>query len=83
MERRFGESTTKLTGASIPASLDLCTMATSRRSRIPKDLAAIERAAKRADQKAAGVFDGRYRTRVKKSGKRYRRRPRHRGSDEQ
>lgn len=44
--------------------------------------AAIERAAKRAEQKAAGVFDGRYRPRVVKSGKRYQRRPKHRGGIE-
>jgi len=38
---------------------------------------AIERAAKRAEQKAAGAFDGRFRPRVVKSGKAYRRRPKH------
>lgn len=36
-----------------------------------KDLDRIERAAKREAQKAAGVFDGRFRPRVVKSGKRY------------
>lgn len=44
--------------------------------------AAIERAAKRAEQKAAGVFDGRYRPRVVRSGKRYQRRQKHRGQQE-
>jgi hypothetical protein len=44
--------------------------------------AAIEREVKRAEQKAAGVFDGRYRPRVVKSGKRYQRRPKHRGQQE-
>ncbi len=45
-------------------------------------MGAIERAAKRAEQKAAGIFDGRYRPRVVKSGKRYQRRPKHRGGEE-
>lgn len=44
--------------------------------------AAIERAAKRAEQKAAGVFDGRYRPRVVKSGRIYSRKRKHRGGPE-
>lgn len=40
-------------------------------------IADIEREAKRAEQKAAGAFDGRFRSRVVKSGKRYKRRPKH------
>lgn len=49
----------------------------ARKKRAPKkELAAIERSAKREAQKAAGVFDGRYRPRVVKSKKRYvRKRP--------
>ena len=34
-------------------------------------ISAIERAAKRAEQKAAGAFDGRFRPRVVKNKKRY------------
>jgi len=34
-------------------------------------ISAIERTAKRAEQKAAGAFDGRFRPRVVKSKKRY------------
>jgi hypothetical protein len=45
-------------------------------------LSAIERAAKRAEQKAAGALDGRYRTRKVESGKRYSRRRKHPGKDE-
>lgn len=58
-------------------------MAPPRRRRPTRVGSSIERAAKRAEQKAAGVFDGRYRTRVKKSGRQYRRRPKHRGGGEQ
>jgi len=48
----------------------------ARKERAPKkDLDAIERAAKREAQKAAGVFDGRFRPRVVKSKKRYTRKP--------
>jgi len=47
-----------------------------------KELDAIERAAKREAQKAAGALDSRYRTRVVKSRKTYKRKPKHRGGDE-
>jgi hypothetical protein len=44
----------------------------SARKRAPKkDIAAIERAAKREAQKEQGAFDGRFRPRVVKSKKRY------------
>ena len=49
---------------------------TKKGKRSPVD--GIERAAKRAAQKAAGAFDGRYRPRVVKSRKRYVRKPKHR-----
>ena len=40
--------------------------------RVPKkDLASIDRAAKRAEQKAAGALDGRFRTKKVESKKRY------------
>jgi hypothetical protein len=42
-----------------------------RRRRKAAPISAIERAAKRAEQKAAGVFDGRFRPRVVKNKKRY------------
>ena len=42
-----------------------------------------ERAAKRAAQKAAGAFDGRFRPRVVKSRKRYTRKPKHPKQDEE
>lgn len=46
-------------------------------------LHAIERAAKREAQKAAGALDGRYRPRVVRSRKAFARKPKHRGrSDE-
>ncbi len=41
----------------------------------------IERSVKRAAQKAAGVFDGRFRPRVVKSCKTYKRKPKHPDSD--
>lgn len=43
----------------------------SRKRKKPSPTGAIERAAKRAEQKAAGVFDGRFRPRVVKNKKRY------------
>lgn len=42
-------------------------------ARAKKDLLRIERAAKRAEQKAAGALDGRFRTRMVESKKRYKR----------
>ena len=72
----------KLAERSGSASNDLRAMASPRRRRPTRGISPVERAAKRAEQKAAGVFDGRYRTRVKKSARRYRRRPKHRGSEE-
>lgn len=39
----------------------------------------LDRSAKRAAQKAAGAFDGRFRPRVVRSRKTYSRRPKHRG----
>ncbi len=47
-----------------------------------KELDAIERAAKREAQKAAGALDGRYRPRVVKSRKTYTRKPKHKDGDE-
>jgi len=47
-----------------------------------KELDAIERAAKREAQKAAGALDGRYRPRVVKSRKTYTRKPKHKGGEE-
>jgi hypothetical protein len=46
-----------------------------------KQLDAIERAAKREAQKAAGALDGRFRGKVVPSGKRYKRKPRHPDGD--
>jgi len=44
----------------------------AKKKRSPKkDLAAIERAAKRDAQKAQGALDGRFRTKKVESGKRY------------
>ena len=43
----------------------------ARAAKAKKDLLAIERAAKRAEQKAQGVFDGRYKPRVVKDKKKY------------
>lgn len=53
--------------------------ATPRKARTVTDR--IERTVKRAEQKAAGVFDGRYRPRVVKSRKNYKRKPKHPDSD--
>ncbi|MFN6116840.1 MAG: hypothetical protein ACK46G_12630 [Flavobacteriales bacterium] len=53
--------------------------ATPRKARTVTDR--IERTVKRAEQKAAGVFDGRYRPRVVKSRKTYKRKPKHPDSD--
>lgn len=50
--------------------------------RKPSPIDAIERAAKRAEQKAAGAFDGRFRVKVVKSRKRYVRRKKVDESDE-
>lgn len=44
---------------------------TARETKVKKDLLALERAAKRAEQKAQGVFDGRYKPRVVKNKKKY------------
>ncbi len=41
--------------------------------------ASVDRSAKRAAQKEAGAFDGRFRPRVVRSRKTYARRPKHRG----
>lgn len=46
-----------------------------------KELDAIERAAKREAQKAAGALDGRYRPRVVKSRKAFSRKRKHKGGD--
>lgn len=46
-----------------------------------KELDAIERAAKRAAQMAAGALDGRYRPRVVRSRKAYKRKPKHPGAE--
>ena len=47
-------------------------MPPKKKKRVPKkDLAAIDRAAKRAAQKAAGALDGRFRTKKVDSKKRY------------
>ncbi|MBK9177712.1 MAG: hypothetical protein IPM46_15550 [Flavobacteriales bacterium] len=46
-----------------------------------KELDAIERAAKREAQKAAGALDGRYRPRVVKSRKSYTRKRKHKGGE--
>lgn len=62
------------------AAPDTCTMTapkkkakklSARAAKAKKDLLAIERAAKRAEQKAQGVFDGRYKPRVVKDKKKY------------
>ena len=45
-------------------------------ARTKKDLQKIERAAKRAEQKAAGALDGRFRTKKVESKKRYNRKRR-------
>jgi hypothetical protein len=42
-----------------------------RKHRKAAPISAIDRAAKRAEQKAAGAFDGRFRPRVVKNKKRY------------
>lgn len=58
-------------------------MAKRRRlTKAKKDLLAIERAAKRAAQKAAGAFDGRFREKKVESGKRYVRRRKHDPAEE-
>ena len=54
----------------------------ARKRRRPTADERIDRSAKRAEQKAAGLFDGRYRLRVVRSGKVYKRRPKHRGDQE-
>ncbi len=43
----------------------------ARAAKAKKDLLAIERAAKRAEQKAQGAFDGRFRVKVVKDKKKY------------
>lgn len=48
-----------------------------RAAKAKKDLLAIERAAKRAEQKAQGAFDGRFREKVVKDNKKYSRKRRH------
>ena len=60
---------------------DLSGMAAKKRI-TRKELDAIERAAKREAQKAAGALDARFRTRVVKSRKAYRRKPKHKGGEE-
>lgn len=45
-------------------------------------LLGIERSAVREEQRVQGAFDGRYRPRVVRSAKQYRRRPKHRKDDE-
>lgn len=57
-------------------------MTMARKRRPPTVDERIDRSAKRAEQKAAGMFDGRYRLRVVRSGKVYKRRPKHRGDQE-
>ncbi len=53
-----------------------------RLTKAKKDLLAIERAVKRAAQKAAGAFDGRFREKKVESGKRYVRKKKHRPDEE-
>lgn len=48
-----------------------------RLTKAKKDLLAIERGAKRAAQKSAGAFDGRFRERKMESAKRYTRKRKH------
>ncbi|HMC98115.1 MAG TPA: hypothetical protein VKG92_10690 [Flavobacteriales bacterium] len=52
------------------------TPGSKRKARAKQDLLSIERGAKRAEQKAAGALDGRFRTKKVESRKRYKRRPR-------
>ncbi|MEO8589115.1 MAG: hypothetical protein ABI432_07100 [Flavobacteriales bacterium] len=52
------------------------TPGSKRKARAKKDLLGIERAAKRAEQKAAGALDGRFRTKKVESRKRYTRKRR-------
>lgn len=51
--------------------MNFAAMPAPRKRRKPSPIDAIERAAKRAEQKAAGAFDGRFRVKVVKSRKRY------------
>ncbi len=44
---------------------------TARAAKARKDLLAIERAAKRAEQKEQGAFDGRFRVKVVKDKRKY------------
>ncbi len=46
-----------------------------------KDLLKVESSAVRAERKAQGAFDGRFREKVVKSKKRYARRPKHKGGN--
>lgn len=46
-----------------------------------KRLLAIDRGVVRAEQKAAGALDGRFREKKEENAKRYVRRPKHRGND--
>lgn len=54
---------------------------TTRKRITKKELNAIERSAKREAQKAAGALDGRFRPRVVKSRKTYKRKPKHKGGE--
>ncbi len=59
-----------------PAIADLRGMPAKRRKK-PVTTDQLEREAKRAAQKAAGALDGRFREKVVKSAKRYKRKPKH------
>ncbi len=54
---------------------------TARQAKAQKDLLAIERAAKRAEQKQQGVFDGRFRVKVVKDKKKYSRKGKRKNED--
>lgn len=49
----------------------------AKRRKKPVTTDQLEREAKRAAQKAAGALDGRFREKVVKSAKRYKRKPKH------
>jgi hypothetical protein len=53
----------------------------ARAAKAKKDLLAIERAAKRAEQKEQGAFDGRFRMRVVKDKKKYSRKGKRKNED--
>jgi hypothetical protein len=53
----------------------------ARKRKRPVTTDQLEREAKRAAQKAAGAFDGRFRPRVERSDKAYTRKRKHRGGN--